>query len=102
MHGWRSWSLSSESFHNRSEALSTPRVWNYSVNVGPGGISRAVAQALQGSITATFTANLSVTLVSGGKLTLPVSGVFEGLSTSPVVRTRLPLPEGSAGRLKQL
>ena len=56
------------------------------MNVQPGGISRVAATAVDSFLTTSFSGNLNVTLDSGTVLTIPVTGTYEGESTSPVVR----------------
>ena len=83
------WSLGEVSLHNRTQDSTVRRNWNYTVTVGPGGISQATATVLEAYVEATYTANLTVSLTTGSSVTVPVQGTFQASVTSPVVR--LPL-----------
>ena len=81
------WQLGSSGLHSRNESQQIQEAWNYTLTVGPQGVSQILATAAQGNITATYMASLNVTLSSGAVISVPVSGIYQGLSVSPVVRS---------------
>ena len=81
----RRWQLTAQQLHARNESRQYVEGWNYTVNVGPGGVSQISASKVQGNITATYSGRLNVTVDSGASFSVPVSGQFQGLSTTPVV-----------------
>ena len=60
--------------------------WGYNITVGPGGIDAVTVSAQQATISALpYTATLSVVFTTGGNLTVPVQGTYQGFSYSPIV-----------------
>jgi len=83
---WIRWSLGGSTGHKRSDTIDVKSTWNYTVNVAEGGVSKVSATAVQSYLATTYTATLDVTLDSGTLLSIPVTGIYEGENTSPVVR----------------
>lgn len=55
------------------------------MEVPQGGVSQVAATAVQSYLATTFSGTLNVTLDSGSVLSIPVTGTYEGETTSPVV-----------------
>ena len=71
-----------------------PQPWSYSFTTPAGGINALQAVTTQATLAVPYTATLAVALSTGVNLSLPVSGSYQGLVYSPVVRIRS-LPECS-------
>lgn len=80
------WTLDQPGVYERMNNAMETRSWNYTLSVGPGGVSKVAAVATQAMLVTAYTANLSVILSSGSRLLLPIESTFEGISTSTVVR----------------
>ncbi len=59
--------------------------WSYNIPVPGGAIYAAQVSLLQGKISVPYTGTLSLLLVTGGNVTIPVQGVYQGTTYAPAV-----------------
>lgn len=82
------WQVGPESAHQRTDNGLQADQWSYNIPVPGGAIYAAQVSLLQGKITAPYSGILSLLLVTGGNVTLPVQGVYQGTTYAPAVSQR--------------
>ena len=79
------WQVGPENPHQRTDNGLQADQWSYNIPVPGGAIYAAQVSLLQGKITVPYTGTLSLLLVTGGNVTLPVQGVYQGTTYAPAV-----------------
>ena len=80
------WTLEQASPQPRNNSPQA-QAWTYSFDTPAGGVNQLQALAMQARIATTYSGSLSVHLATGANLSLPVSGSYQGITYSPIVRS---------------
>ena len=71
--------------HQRTEDGLQEDQWSYNVPVPAGAIYAAHVSLLQARISVSYSGNLTLQLDAGASLSIPVRGVYQGVTYAPAV-----------------
>jgi hypothetical protein len=79
------WDLGPEAVYARRAAGKVPQNYSYEAPVRAGAVVQATVTTVKANVTVPYSGNLTVTLASSAVISIPVTGVFEGESYTPLV-----------------
>jgi hypothetical protein len=87
------WDLGPEAVYARRAAGKVPQNYSYEAPVRAGAVVQATVTTVKANVTVPYSGNLTVTLASSAVISIPVTGVFEGESYTPLVCSPPALPQ---------